>query len=203
MYGSIKYWIEAEIQRPLFTMNNKIKTKLNVDVPLVCNDLMLPLKLSAQKSDFLFDNNGSIRMDAKIDRRAYYPGEFVVFHCNVINQSSTRVIPRVTLRQTQTYLMRKKNKTKIRQNTHYEIKCQRMEGLPTEAGSSSTQTFQVPIPIGIAISVNSPILEVSYDLHLTVDIPSAIDLHLDLPIMITTKNVVNQYKPYNSEYKMT
>ncbi|CAG2168967.1 unnamed protein product [Oppiella nova] len=49
-YGSIKYWIEAEIQRPLFTVNNKIKTKLNVDVPLVCNDLMLPLKLSARKN---------------------------------------------------------------------------------------------------------------------------------------------------------
>ncbi|CAG2178997.1 unnamed protein product [Oppiella nova] len=138
-YGSIKYWIEAEIQRPLFTLNNKIKTKLNVDVPLVCNDIMLPLKLSAQKSDFFFHNNGSIRMDAMIDRRAYYPGEFVVIHCNVINQSSTRVIPRI-----------------MKSNTNdWRDWLQEPDLLPLKY----FKYCNVPIPIGIAISVDSPILK--------------------------------------------
>ncbi|CAG2174889.1 unnamed protein product [Oppiella nova] len=147
-----------------------------------------------------------IDINAKIDRCAYYPGEVVTIVCNVSNKSSVGVIPRVTLRQIQTFkqLMAAKNNEKtVRRQTTHAVKKQRLEGSLTEPGLSTTHIFHVEIPIDIPISVDCPILTVSYDLHLTVDIPSAIDLHLDLPIMITTKNVVNQYKPYNSEYKMT
>ncbi|CAG2174531.1 unnamed protein product [Oppiella nova] len=93
-------------------------------------------------------------MDGTIERRAYYPGEVIPVVCNVGNQSSTRVIPRVTLRQTQTYI--------------------------------------VPIPADVAISGDCPILMVTYDLHLTADIPSARDLHVNIPVIITTLNIVNQ-----------
>ncbi|CAG2177259.1 unnamed protein product, partial [Oppiella nova] len=149
--GSIEYWIEAEIHRPMFSKNKRARAKLNVSVPLICNELMEPLEKNCTKS------------------------EVVTIVCNVSNKSSVRVIPRVTLRQIQTFKQlsaTKDNEKTVRRQTTHTVKKQRLEGSLTEPGLSTSHIFHVEIPIDIPISVDCPILTVSYDLHLTVDIPS-------------------------------
>ncbi|CAG2163523.1 unnamed protein product [Oppiella nova] len=196
-HGSVNYWIEAEIQKPLFSFNHKTKTELQVEAPLVCEDLMLPLSVSSEKKiGFLWHKSGVITVDVNIDRRGYYPGELIPVNCNIANKSAIRVNPRATLRQTQTFTAKGKHK-KIK-----ETKYVRVEGLPVEPGLTNVETLQVPIPANIHLSTECPIISVAYDLHLTVEIPSALNLHIDLPIIVTKESVMNNSKVYATGFEI-
>ncbi|CAG2100441.1 unnamed protein product [Medioppia subpectinata] len=192
-HGSVKYWIEAEIEKPLFSFNHKTKTEFEVEAPLVCDNLMLPLGVSSEKKiGFLWQKSGVINVDVNIDRHGYYPGELISVNCNIANKSAARISPRATLKQTQTFTAKGKHKIK-------ETKYVRVEALPVEPGLTNVETLQVPIPANIQLSTDCPIISVTYDLHLTAEIPSALNLHVDLPVIITKQNVMNSSKAYSSE----
>lgn len=40
-HGSVKYWIEAEIEKPMFSFNHKTRTEFEVEAPLICDNLMV------------------------------------------------------------------------------------------------------------------------------------------------------------------
>ncbi|CAG2177991.1 unnamed protein product [Oppiella nova] len=73
----------------------------------------------------------------------------------------------------------------IVQNPMVTNKCVIIKGLLVGPGVTDMQTLLVPIPADIPLSIDCPIISVSYELHLTADIPLARDLHIDLPINIT------------------
>jgi len=100
------------------------------------------------------------------------------------------VTPRATLKQTQTFMAKDKEKIK-------ETKYLRIEGNAVEPGLTNVETLQVPIPANIQLSIESPIILVSYVVHITADIPSAMNLHIDLPIVITSESVLNKSSVYS------
>ncbi|CAG2171107.1 unnamed protein product, partial [Oppiella nova] len=174
--GSVKYWIEAEIDKSssLFSPNHKTKAEFIVEAPIIVQNPMSPLKISGQK-------NNDIKMDAMITKRTFHPGELISCECVIVNKLSTSVRPRVTLKQTQTFSVRDNHNTKIQVTN----KCVIIKGLLVGPGVTDMQTLLMPIPADIQLSIDCPIISVSYELHLTADIPLARDLHIDLPINIT------------------
>lgn len=128
-----------------------------------------------------------------ISSNACFLGELIPINCSITNKTTIRVTPRATLKQTQTFMA--KGKQKVR-----EIKYLRVEGSPVEPGLTSVETIMVPIPANIQLSIECPIIMVSYEVHITADIPSAMNLHLDLPIVITNEVVMNKSTVY-SGYK--
>ena len=59
-------------------------------------------------------------------------------NCNVTNKTSVRVTPRATLKQTQTFLAKGKQKIK-------ETKYLRVEGSPVDPGLTNVEMIQVEI----------------------------------------------------------
>ncbi len=66
-------------------------------------------------------------------------------------------------------------------------------GTTVEAGVTSEDVISVFIPEDVPLSIKCPIITVKYFIHVTLDIPHAIDLHLNLPIVITNRHALNSF----------
>ena len=60
-------------------------------------------------------------------------------------------------------------------------------GRPVNAGYKKEDVLQLTIPESAALTMKNQVISVKYFIHVTLDIPYTIDLHLDLPIVITNK----------------
>lgn len=136
-----------------------------------------------------------IQLDFKYNLIVILLGELIPINCSITNTTTTRVTPRATLKQTQTFMA--EGKTKIK-----EIKYLRVEGSLIEPGLTNVQTLMVPIPANIQLSIECPLIINSYEIHLTTEIPSAMNLHIDLPIVITTESVLNKSTVYSGHKEL-
>lgn len=48
----------------------------------------------------------------------------------------------------------------------------------------------IPIPKDIPLTIKSELISVKYLIHVTLDIPHATDVHVNLPIAVTTQSVL-------------
>lgn len=60
------------------------------------------------------------------------------------------------------------------------------------AGFKKDDILQLVVPEDAALTMKCPIISVKYFIHVTLDIPYTIDLHLDLPIVITNKYALSK-----------
>ena len=108
------------------------------------------------------------------------PGATIEVHCDIVNNSTTDCIPRVTLFQKQIYLFAERHKA-----------CQVEKSLPivgecVTKESNSYQKLTLTIPTDVDLSIITELIVVKYFIHVTLDIPHALDIHVDLPIVVTT-----------------
>uniref|UniRef100_A0A8C3QNN7 Arrestin C-terminal-like domain-containing protein n=1 Tax=Cyanoderma ruficeps TaxID=181631 RepID=A0A8C3QNN7_9PASS len=118
--------------------------------------------------------SGPISLSAKIERKGYTPGESIQIFAEIENCSSRMVVPKATIYQTQAFYAKGKMK---------EVR-QLVANLCGESLSSGkTETWngkQLKIP-----PVSPSILDCSI-IRVYVDIPGAVDLFLNLPLVIGT-----------------
>jgi hypothetical protein len=95
--------------------------------------------------------------------------------------TSVGVIPRATLYQTQIFMSGERHKTVENSLTEAVI------GTAVEAGANASETIFVLTPEDISLSIKSSIITIKYFIHVTLDIPHSIDLHINLPVVITNK----------------
>ncbi len=114
-------------------------------------------------------------------------GESLEVQCTVENKSSVSVTPRATLYQTQIFMTGERHKTVETSLTEPSI------GTTVEAGVTNEDIISVLIPEDVSLSIKCPIITVKYFIHVTLDIPHAIDLHLNLPIVITNRQALNSF----------
>uniref|UniRef100_A0A8C3KHP6 Arrestin C-terminal-like domain-containing protein n=1 Tax=Calidris pygmaea TaxID=425635 RepID=A0A8C3KHP6_9CHAR len=124
--------------------------------------------------------SGPISLSAKIERKGYTPGESIQIFAEIENCSSRMVVPKATIYQTQAFYAKGKIK---------EVK-QLIANLRGESLSSGkTETWngkQLKIPPVSPSILDCSIIRVEYSLMVYVDIPGAMDLFLNLPLVIGT-----------------
>jgi hypothetical protein len=108
-------------------------------------------------------------------------GETIEVHCTVENMCSAGVIPRASLYQTQIFMSGERHKTVENSLTDAVI------GTVVEAGATASETIFVSTPRDISLSIKSSIITIKYFIHVTLDIPHSIDLHINLPVVITNE----------------
>uniref|UniRef100_A0A8B9HTK0 Arrestin domain-containing protein 3 n=1 Tax=Astyanax mexicanus TaxID=7994 RepID=A0A8B9HTK0_ASTMX len=181
-HGSVRYWVKAELHRP-WLLPIKLKKEFTVFEHI---DINTPLLLSPQagtKDKTLccwFCTSGPVSLSAKIERKGYTPGESIQIFAEIENCSSRVVVPKAAIYQTQTFFAKGKVK---------EIKqlIANVRGDPLPSGKTETwdgKMLKIP-PISPSI-LDCGIIRVEYSLTVYVDIPRAVNLSLNLPLVIGT-----------------
>ncbi|KAI2664429.1 Arrestin domain-containing protein 3 [Labeo rohita] len=181
-HGSVRYWVKAELHRP-WLLPMKTKKEFTVFEHI---DINTPLLLSPQagtKEKTLccwFCTSGPISLSAKIERKGYTPGESIQIFAEIENCSSRMVVPKAAIYQTQTFFAKGKMK---------EIKqlVANIRGESLSSGKTETwngKMLKIP-PVSPSI-LDCSIIRVEYSLMVYVDIPGAMNLSLNLPLVIGT-----------------
>ncbi|XP_051497706.1 arrestin domain-containing protein 3-like isoform X2 [Apus apus] len=181
-HGSVRYWVKAELHRP-WLLPIKLKKEFTVFEHIDINTPSLLSPQAGTKEKTLccwLCTSGPISLSAKIERKGYTPGESIQIFAEIENCSSRMVVPKATIYQTQAFYAKGKMK---------EVK-QLVASLRGESLSSGkTETWngkQLKIPPVSPSILDCSIIRVEYSLMVYVDIPGAMDLFLNLPLVIGT-----------------
>jgi len=182
----IHYNVEAAIDEPDSDEVNTIETRITVDSPMSHN-LKIFVGGHADKTLSVFPNmgSGSIAFHTSLSRKGYLPGETIEVHCYVANKSTVEVTPRATLYQTLIYQCGECHKAVDRVLTEHII------GNKMASNANNTDIIHVPIPKSASLSIKTDVISVKYVVHVTLDIPHAVDLHINLPIIVTTQSALD------------
>ena len=103
----------------------------------------------------------------------------------VINNSTTlKVQPRATLYQTQIFM------SGDRHRTLELVLGESIYGNEVEPNEATEDLIEIPVPTRAQLTMKSTIITVKYFVHVTLDIPHNIDLHINLPMVITNKHAL-------------
>ena len=106
-------------------------------------------------------------------------GENFEVICIIINNSSTCVRARASLHQIQQYMVEDKHKT-VESVVSVDT-----FGDKVDSDERRMSAILMTVPEGIPLSLKSDNIDVKYLVHVTLDIPHAFNLHINLPIIIT------------------
>ena len=180
-HGHVRYFLLTRIHRSWkFDHTATRAITVNEVVDINTPQLTVPLSGSNEKTlCCLFCASGPISLSVTLDRGGYCPGESIAISTEAENHSSTRITAvRASLRQTVSYyaIGKQKQESKV---------IQMIESPGINPNSSSNWNNELlPIPATVP-SINScRVLSLSYALIVTLDIPSAFDLHVIIPITI-------------------
>lgn len=181
-YGSVRYWLKAEVDKA-WSLNPKTKKAFTVISPININrnEYLMPVENQAEKTLCCwFCMSGPISLHARTDRKGYCPGESIAITADFENLSTRTVIPRATLHQTQTFVAG--GKSRSRHNKFTIVTGPAIQ--PGRTASWDSQLLKIP-----AVSpsiINCSLIRVDYSVRITLQIPGAYNLSVDLPIIIGT-----------------
>ncbi|GFY53667.1 arrestin domain-containing protein 3 [Trichonephila inaurata madagascariensis] len=135
--------------------------------------------------------SGPISLYARTDRKGYCPGESIAITADFENLSSRTIIPHATLHQTQTFLAGGKSRTR---HSKYTI----VTGLAIQPGRTMSWDAQLlKIPAVTPSIINCCLIRVDYAVRISLQIPGAYNLSMDLPVLIGTVPLQNPiyYQP--------
>ena len=107
-------------------------------------------------------------------------------HSLVENDSTVEATPRATLYQTQIYMCGERHKAVELALTEAVV------GKLVAPDTDQTETLHISIPEDVSLTIKSGIVNVKYFIHVTLDIPHAIDIHVNLPIVVTNEFAFSQ-----------
>ncbi|CAG2176114.1 unnamed protein product [Oppiella nova] len=108
----------------------------------------------------------------------------IAVHLTVANLSTLDATPRVTLYETQVYMCGERHKSLQAAVTGPVM------GNKVIQETCDSQSVFVTIPTTASLSIKSFIVSVKYMIHVTLDIPYAHDLHVDLPVVVVNKEAL-------------
>jgi len=126
-------------------------------------------------------------MHASIGRKGFYPGETITVHIAVDNKTNTKVTPRISLHQVQIFMCDSRHKTIETTMTEAPI-----IGAEVAAHSYEDELLDVTIPSAESLTIKSSVITVKYFVHVTLDVPHAFDLHVNLPVVVTSRKVIQE-----------
>ncbi|XP_059347595.1 LOW QUALITY PROTEIN: arrestin domain-containing protein 3-like [Ammospiza nelsoni] len=181
-HGSVRYWVKAELHRP-WLLPVKLKKEFTVFEHIDINTPSLLSPQAGTKEKTLccwLCTSGPISLSVKIERKGYTPGESIQIFAEIENCSSRMVVPKATIYQTQAFYAKGKMK-EVRQLVA------NLRGESLSSGKTETWNGkQLKIPPVCPSILDCSIIHVEYSLMVYVDIPGAVDLFLNLPLVIGT-----------------
>ena len=99
----------------------------------------------------------------------------------MLNDSTADVRPRASVQQIQIFMCGERHKTVESLVTEY------VKGERVEYERHDVTIIRLRIPDTLPLSMKTSHISVKYFIHITLDIPHAVDLHLNLPIIITNQ----------------
>ena len=142
---------------------------------------------SAEKNVIL--HSGKVAMHASIGRKGFAPGESISVHISVDNKSSAKLVPRISLHQIQIYMCGSRHKT-----IETTLSNDPIIGTEIEPHSEAVEVLHVKIPSDESLSIKSSVITVKYFVHVTLDIPHSFDLHINLPIVLTSSGIIEELR---------
>lgn len=181
-YGSVRYWLKAEVEKP-WSFNHKTKKAFTVISPIDINrnEYLTAVESSVEKTLCCWCcTSGPISLYARTDRKGYCPGESIAITADFENLSGRTVVPHATLHQTQTFLAGGKSRSR-------HCKFTTVTGVALQPGRSANWDAQLlKIPAVSPSITNCCLIHVEYAVRITLQIPGAYNLFVDLPIVIGT-----------------
>lgn len=79
-------------------------------------------------------------------------------------------------------------------NRHHSIEkhFEAVKGKPVVKGKPGLDQILLKIPDCAPLTIKNELMVVKYFVHITLDIPMELDLHINLPIIITTKRALEE-----------
>ncbi|XP_042144827.1 arrestin domain-containing protein 3 [Ixodes scapularis] len=193
-YGSVRYWLKAEVEKP-WSFNHKTKKAFTVISPIDINrnEYLMPVESSVEKTLCCWCcTSGPISLYARTDRKGYCPGESIAITADFENLSSRTVVPHATLHQTQTFLAGGKSRSR-------HCKFTIVTGVAIQPGRSANWDAQLlKIPAVSPSITNCCLIHVEYAVRITLQIPGAYNLSVDLPIVVGTVPLRSRPPHYRS-----
>ena len=107
-------------------------------------------------------------------------------HVTVDNESTVEVTPRATLYQTQVYMCGERHKARE------VVITEAIVGKTVHNKTNFTETLLIPLPENLSLSIKSGIISVKYFIDVSLYIPHAFDLHVNVPIVIVNRSALTQ-----------
>jgi len=180
--GFIKYFVQVTINE-----HDKIK-KFHKDIVVhspMEKDLGITVGGSVEK--VVLFHRGTVAMHASIDRKGFAPGETISVHVNVDNKTNAQVVPKVELHQVQIYMSGLRHKT-----IESTITEEPTTGVEIEPHTNNEEVLELTIPTDQTLSIKSSLVTVKYFVRVVLFIPHSLDLHINLPVVVTSQSVVDQ-----------
>src|SRR5699024_4752950 len=125
-------------------------------------------------------------MHASIGRKGFAPGETITVHVAVDNKTTAKVTPRISLHQVQIYMCGSRHKTIDTTMSEEPIVSKEIE-----PHTSVEELLKWKINSKDPLSIKSSIITVKYYVHVTLAIPHSFDLHINLPVVVTSRKVID------------
>ncbi|KAG0437320.1 hypothetical protein HPB47_017494 [Ixodes persulcatus] len=157
------------------------------------HSIAMPVESSVEKTLCCWCcTSGPISLYARTDRKGYCPGESIAITADFENLSSRTVVPHATLHQTQTFLAGGKSRSR-------HCKFTIVTGVAIQPGRSANWDAQLlKIPAVSPSITNCCLIHVEYAVRITLQIPGAYNLSVDLPIVVGTVPLRSRPPHYRS-----
>ena len=126
-----------------------------------------------------------MKIYASLARKGYYPGEKIRLDLVTVNESGSTVTPRATLYCTKVFMAKNRHHS-IEQ--HFEA----IKGKDVVRGQPGFDQLFLEIPSSTPLTIKNELIVFKYFIHITLDIPLELDLHINLPIIVTTKRSLDE-----------
>ncbi|CDQ65865.1 unnamed protein product [Oncorhynchus mykiss] len=174
-WGKITYYLKAKLIRTLWLID-RAKTEFTY---LSKTNMIIPgLREPQHGSKILFFASGDISLDIHIETMGYLSGEAIKILVEIHNNSTRTVTPNFYLCEEQSFFA--KHKRNIYTNDIIKER-----GDPVTASTRQTVTKVLTIPPQLPVSLlDCSILKLEYRLKVTLDVPTAKDPEVKLPLVI-------------------
>jgi hypothetical protein len=137
------------------------------------------------EKDVGYLNSGNVHLFAALSRKGWSPGETIRLDVTVINESGSKLIPRATIYETRVFLAKNRHHSIEK---HYDA----VQGEPVVKGRPGIQQLMLLLPEQCPLTIKNELMVVKYFVHVTLDIPLELDLHINLPIIVTTRRALDE-----------
>lgn len=181
-YGKVYYQTTVVLKRPSVPPHTTHR-ELRVLSPINVNSPSLYTPVERSKEVMVgcwFFMSGPISVNAKIGRKGYCNGEAIHIYADIENGSSRLIVPKAAIYQTQSFLLDGKTRT-VRQMLAS------VRGNHIASGSADSwngKALKIP-PVTPSI-LECNIIRVEYSLAVSINIPGAKKLKVELPLVIGT-----------------
>lgn len=133
-------------------------------------------------------------MHASLGRKGFAPGDTIAVHISVDNKTSAKLVPRVSLHQTQIYMCGSRHKT-----IETTLSNDPILGSEIQPQAEAVEVLHVKVPSDESLTIKSSVITVKYFVHVTLDIPHSFDLHINLPVVLTSARVLEVLRDRREE----